>query len=110
MTDRYIRDGKVAVLVSCDFGAGWSTWADADYHPAIVFDPWIVDLLLSERYSEDEREARLIAYCRIKYPKMYDKPRTLEVQWVPQGAVFRIAEYDGSETIEFKDSIEWLTA
>ena len=28
MSDKVIRDGKVAVIISPGFGAGWSTWAD----------------------------------------------------------------------------------
>ena len=28
MTEKYIKDGKVAVAYSPGFGAGWSTWND----------------------------------------------------------------------------------
>lgn len=30
MVDKYIENGKVAVLVSKGFGAGWSSWSSGD--------------------------------------------------------------------------------
>ena len=40
MAEKVIRDGKVAVLVSPEFGAGWSTWADNA--EVAMFDPEVV--------------------------------------------------------------------
>jgi len=38
---KYIRDGKVAVLYSPGFGAGWSTWNDDEYRMSQPnFDPY----------------------------------------------------------------------
>ena len=40
--NKVIRDGKVAVVVSPGFGAGWSTWAfrgEEDYRDFMMFDP-----------------------------------------------------------------------
>lgn len=34
----------------------------------------------------------------------------LSIEWVPPGTVFRIDEYDGRETIEYRDLIGWHTA
>ena len=40
MSEKVVRDGKMAVLVSPGFGAGWSTWADnkedAVFAPEVV--------------------------------------------------------------------------
>jgi hypothetical protein len=111
MTDRYIRDGQVAVLVSPGFGAGWSTWCDYDDRKAVTFDPWIVDILLSDHYQREEKIQRIQAHCAVKYPDMYaDDVDDLTVEWVPQGTLFRIAEYDGSETIELKEADDWIQA
>lgn len=111
MTERYIRGTDVAVLISRGHGAGWSTWANKKYWPQIVFDPVIVDILINDRYSFDERQSRLREICYLKYPDMYsDSVRSLSVQWVPQGTEFRVTEYDGSEAIELRDQTEWLTA
>jgi hypothetical protein len=111
MTDRYIRDGQVAVLVSPGFGAGWSTWCDYDDRKAVTFDPWIVDILLSDQYNRKEKIDRIYAHCAVKYPDMYmGGVNDLTVEWVPQGTLFRIAEYDGSETIELKEADDWIQA
>ena len=42
--EKLIVDGKVAVLVSRGFGAGWSTWM-SDY-PECVFDPVLAQMLI----------------------------------------------------------------
>lgn len=111
MTDRYIRDGWVAVLISPGFGAGWSTWCEFDDRKAVTFDPWIVDILLSDQYNRKEKIDRIYAHCAVKYPDMYmGGVSDLTVEWIPQGTLFRIAEYDGSETIELKEAEDWIQA
>ena len=50
--ERYINeDGKVGVLISGGFGAGWSTWADNVDRKFFLFDRGLVKLAL-----EKERE------------------------------------------------------
>jgi hypothetical protein len=111
MTEKYIRDDRVAVLVSPGFGAGWSTWCDYDDRKAVTFDPWIVDILLSDQYNRKEKIDRIYAHCAVKYPDMYmGGVSDLTVEWIPQGTLFRIAEYDGSETIELKEAEDWIQA
>lgn len=111
MTDRVIRDGLVAVLYSPGYGAGWSTWADAEYMPKVLFDPWIVDLLLTDSYDRKEKLDRIMAHCNLKYPDMYlGGLNDLVVEWIAQGTWFRIREYDGSESIEYKENQPWIQA
>ena len=111
MTDRVVRDGRVAVLISPGFGAGWSTWADREYLPDVVFDPWIVDILLSDQYNTKEKHDRIRAHCNLKYPDMYlGGLRDLTVEWIPQDSWFKVVEYDGSETIELKEHNDWILA
>ncbi len=111
MTDRYIRDGQVAVLISPGFGAGWSTWSRDEHGDAVLFDPWIVDILLSDQYNQKEKIDRIYAYCAVKYPDMYlGGVRDLTVRWRPQGTLFRVTEYDGSELIELKEADDWIVA
>jgi hypothetical protein len=111
MTDRYIRNGQVAVLISPGFGAGWSTWSGSGYGNDVLFDPWIVDILLSDQYNRKEKIDRIYAHCAIKYPDLYmGGVSDLTVEWVPQGSLFRVAEYDGSETIELKEADDWIVA
>jgi hypothetical protein len=34
----------------------------------------------------------------------------LEVAWLPVGTAFRIHEYDGSESIEVREGLNWILA
>ena len=34
----------------------------------------------------------------------------LEIVWLPAGAEFQIDEYDGSESIVYKENEKWMTA
>jgi hypothetical protein len=102
--DKIVRDGMVAVLVSPGFGAGWYTWTKE--MPELLFDPTLVDLVLSGAESEE-----LVAYADLKYPEGYTGGAgDLIVKWVPEGAQFRIDEYDGSESLVLESEEVWITA
>ena len=97
------ENGKVAVLYSPDFGAGWYTW-NQDY-PEILFDPAMVKLVEKEQYDE------LATYIELKYPGIFTGGlRQLQVEWIEEGKKFRVVEYDGSESIEVQDDIDWMIA
>jgi hypothetical protein len=97
------EDGKVAVLYSPGFGAGWYTW---NYnYPEILFDPAIVKLVEKEMLEELE------IYVTLKYPEIYTGGmQDLKVEWIPEGTLFKIHEYDGSESIEYKEDDHWMVA
>lgn len=100
--NKLVNDGKVAVLVSPGFGAGWSTW-NPDC-PDMLFDPGMVDLVI----KGDQEQMR--AYAELKWPDAYmGGLNNLDVVWVEQGQLIKINEYDGSETIEYRDSDDWIT-
>jgi hypothetical protein len=97
------EDGKVAVLYSPGFGAGWYTW---NYQtPEILFDPGIV------RFVEKKKWDELETYVTLKYPEIYTGGmKDLEVMWVPEGTLFKVNEYDGNESVELKESDDWIMA
>jgi len=102
--EKVVRNGLVAVLVSPGFGAGWSSWNHNI--PELLFDPVIVGMVEDGTNSET-----IDVYCRAKYSDGYfGGSEDLIVEWVPVGTQFRVHEYDGSETLEFKDAIPWVTA
>ena len=107
--NKVIRDGKVAVLVSPGFGAGWSTWAYCgreDNRDFMLFDPTLVAMV--ER--GDSVEA-IESYVTALYPHTYcGGADDLTIEWLPVGTAFRIHEYDGSESVEIRDDIEWNIA
>jgi len=101
--NKLVRDGKVAVLYSPDYGSGWYTWNTN--HPELLFDPAIVQLVEEEKFDE------LKTYVTLKYPNIYEGGMwELKVAWIPEGAMFRVNEYDGDESIELKDDADWFTA
>jgi hypothetical protein len=102
--EKVVRNGLVAVLVSPGFGAGWSSWNPLK--PELLFDPEVVAMV------EDGTNAETItAYCEAKYSDGYfGGSDDLIIEWVPVGTQFRVHEYDGSETLEFKDAMDWITA
>ena len=100
---KLVQDGSVAVLFSPDYGAGWYSW-NTEY-PEILFDPAMVKLVQEKKFDELE------TYVILKYPEITRfGMRDLEVEWIPEGRKFRIAEYDGKEWVEYEDDIEWVTA
>ena len=108
--EKLIRDGKVAVLVSRGFGAGWSTWNHE--YPDMVFDPFIATIVAASTEDSWEQDvSKITAYCALRYPDAYlGGLADLVVQWVPQGEQFRIEDYDGSETVRLVSQTEWITA
>jgi hypothetical protein len=96
-------DGKVAVLYSPGFGAGWYSWHNI---AELLFDPKVVDMVLEKTSAET-----IELYCKTVYgDHYYIGASDLEVIWVPTGTEFVIDEYDGSETVTVKDNVRWMTA
>lgn len=119
--NKFIRNDMVAVLVSVDYGSGWSTWNSN--HPELMFDPKIVEMVLgfeeaSDSVAGDEYlelynrfSSKVMDYVERTYEGAYAGGVTgLTVKWVPVGERFRIKENDGSESILFEYDQSWITA
>ena len=105
--ERCVCDGRVAVLVSPGFGAGWSSWVAREFREQLLFDPAVVELVESGADS-----SAIEQYCEGRYGSdlYYGGADDLIVQWVPVGARFRIHEYDGSESLVLESEEEWFVA
>jgi hypothetical protein len=100
--DKVIRDGKVAVLYSPGFGAGWFTWHHIE---ELVYDPRVV------HYVETGEKELITSYVEELYPDVYcGGVDDLAIEWIKEGTLFRINEYDGNESIETKEEVDWLVA
>jgi hypothetical protein len=100
--EKVIKDGKVGVLVSPGFGAGFSTWG---YPTEAIFDPTLIELVENEKVQE------AVDYCEAKWEDGYSGGvQDLVVAWISEGTKFQIVEYDGSESIEFLEDINWITS
>ena len=104
--EKKVVNGKVAVLISPRYGAGWSTWNTTKNGDQLLFDPVVVGMV--ENYEDRDT---ILEYCKNTYPDDYlGGVDGLEVVWIPQGTRFRVTEYDGSETLETEYDIEWEVA
>jgi hypothetical protein len=105
---KVLEDGYVAVLYSPGFGAGWHTWNQD--RAECVFDPEIVQLVRRDASSEE-----IETLAREKWAQGDDHffpggADQLRIEWIREGARFRIDEYDGSERVVTEEDQEWLTA
>ena len=101
--DRVVRAGKVAVLYSPKFGAGWYSW-NRD-RVDMLFDPGLVDLVL-------EGDAKkILVYVTLRWPGAYTGGLDdLAIEWIPVGSRFIIEEHDGAETVKLQKTIKWIRA
>lgn len=110
--ERYYKDGKLAILVSKGYGAGWSTWNT--YGIDLAIDRRIIEVYMETKAYG--RKANLESLCEwldsIGYKDIYMGGwNDLEIVWVDEGFTFRIDEYDGAESIEILDiSEDWCKA
>jgi hypothetical protein len=100
---KVIRDGKVAVLYSPGYGAGWYSWHSI---PELIYDPVVVEMVENLTPSED-----IVTYCEDRYPEgYYGGAEDLTIYWINEAEEFIIEQYDGSESIQFKSQMKWLKA
>jgi len=101
--NKVIRNGKVAVLYSPGFGAGWYTW-NTEY-PECIYDPDVVALV--EAGKRDDIPDLMAKKYKGKDDYFYaGGADQLKIVWIAEGTKFHIDEYDGSEGIQFIDDIE----
>lgn len=100
---KYYKDGKVAVLYSPGYGAGWSTW-ESQYSEQLMFDKDIVQAVLDKDYNTAARIAEE------KYMAFTSGASNLEITWLDIGTKFAIEEYDGYEDIVLYDNKVFYTA
>ena len=108
--DKVIKDGKVAVIISTNWGSGWSTWNPE--HPPLVFEPKVVQMILDGRQQEITEQwlmDNLGVYGVYTYLPG-GSAEFLEVVWVPQGTRFMIQEYDGLESVILEEDLQLYTA
>lgn len=101
---KVVRFGKVAVLYTDRHGGGWYS---AHHIEELVFDPEVVDMV-----ERNENPVRIIEHCVEHYGNShyYQCADDLAIEWIPEGSIFRIHEYDGRETVILQDDDDWIVA
>lgn len=107
--DKYVIENErgkfTAVLISPDYGAGYSTWGYGNCMDGEVirellacvddFDPNEVD---------DGTEIDVSDYMSSSFDSLFT------ICFVPVGTLFRVTEYDGSESIEYFNESDFYEA
>jgi hypothetical protein len=91
--DKVVRNGRVAVLISPSYGCGWYT---ENHKEQMLFDPELVKMV-----EEKATYGAFKKYLKQAYPTYIvdGALQGLEIVWIPEGKLFRVQEYDGSESI-----------
>jgi hypothetical protein len=100
--EKVIKEGKVGVLVSPGYGAGFLTWGAPE---EAIFNPTLIGLVENEKWQE------AIDFVEENWEGVYTGGvQDLRVAWIEEGTRFIIEEYDGAESFRFEDKIDWITA
>jgi len=100
--NKVLKDGKVAVLISPGYGAGWSSWNAPDYQEMMIFDERFVQAALAGASFKEVHQLALKVFglgpddyiCTSGWDD-------IKVEWVDVGTSFEIEVYDGSERIRY---------
>lgn len=92
--EKVIRDGKVAVIISGEYGAGWYTW---NYHEELLFHPKLVQMIEEGKNEEitEEWVKEQLGFDDVYCGGAYD----LSIKWIEEGTRFNVEESDGAEYI-----------
>ena len=104
MIKKVMRDGQVGVLISHGWGSGFYTWGAP---LQAIFDEKLIYLIENEKFDE------AVEYVSLTYSDAdvyIGGVHDLRVHWIDEGVEFFIDEYDGSESIVFKETVNWITA
>lgn len=120
MCEKVIRDGKVAVLVSAGYGAGWSTWAPDQWRERSMFDPLVVAWVEGGKQGKvpvshyaggaNAAESNDAGAANENTSFYTGGAADLKIVWVPVGTEFRIGEYDGYESVVYKEDMVFYVA
>lgn len=107
--NKIIFNGRVAVLVSHGWGAGWYSWHGVE---ELLYDPIVVELVRKADFEKVDLSDEIIQYCEKKYGDdiYFGGIDGLTIEWVPVGEKFRINEYDGAESLELHRDGYWMIA
>lgn len=101
---KVIRDGKVAVLYSPGYGAGWSTW----YVPVEgIFHPELIEAVERNATADIIESITKRLFGDSTYAGGAEQ---LEIEWIEEGEMFTIVERNGYESIVYEKDRQYLTA
>ncbi len=98
--EKLTKNGKVAVIISQGYGAGWYTW-NSEYKE-LIFNPKLAQMVIDGKRDEInekwiKRNLNIDIYC--------GGSDGLVVFWLNQGTAFSIEEYDGFESLRTQENL-----
>ena len=99
---RYVRDGKVAIVCTNRYGAGWSS-QNENYAETLLFHPKIVEMVIQGKENEMDEKwfmDNLGWDSKTAHDLYLEGRRNLYIDLLPEGTFFTVEEYDGLETIK----------
>ena len=123
VTELYEKDGKIGILVSPGYGAGWSTWNK----PELAYDKRVIEFYLKKVQDEEfmtslssfadskKHDAAVeesgeffksIGYENCPYMGGFG---TVVLKFVPYGTPWKIDVYDGYESLVTPNDSEFIT-
>ena len=100
----YNEKGEVGVLISPGYGSGWYSWNES--MPQLLFDKDIIQAVL----DGDNDKAEQVAIDKYGEDIYTGGASDLVVVWLQPGTMFRIEEYDGSESLITYTNDIWFKA
>ena len=99
--EKVIRNGQVAVLYSPGFGAGWYSW---NSNKELLFHPKLVEMVENNKQEEITEELCKELLNTNDYICVLGAGN-LQIEWLNEGTLFEIDEYDGSESIRTLENL-----
>jgi len=100
----YTNGDRVAVILTDVYGTGW--WTDHQSLELLFLAP------LAEAIDTNQLNLanKILQQLKQENPRLYHLPDAadLRVEWVDRHRKFTIDEYDGRETLWYKDEIKWI--
>lgn len=97
-----IMTKKIGIVYTPVHGGGWSSWWD----PAMALDQELAHAIEAGASSNELEEI-----AAKNWPDYYiGTIECAKVEWVDEGTLFRITDYDGCESIEYPADYYWQVA
>lgn len=105
--EKVVRNGKVAVLISPGFGAGWSSWGTpSDF---MLFDRRFVECVEAGGHLDGRIDSLIKEIFGDEYICTLGAGN-LKIEWIDEGSPFYVHEYDGNEWIVTSENDAWHIA
>jgi hypothetical protein len=103
MTNKYMKDGCVAVLYTDNWGSGWSTVSGNN--PSCIYHPEVVRWVMNGKSWNEPN-------WTVLFGEDFHSggARDLNIAWIPVGTRFYITGFDGQENVIEESDINWTTA